>query len=68
MLCHAFIPCVGVAGPPVTIQANGGPPGPPGVPVTHVIMPPGHEIVPHQPSQGQQPQHMPGMHPVHPSG
>jgi hypothetical protein len=57
------------------MQANGGPLGPPGVPLTHVIMPPGHEIAPHQPSQGQQPppvaqqpQHVPGMHPVHSSG
>ncbi|XP_021931899.1 E3 ubiquitin-protein ligase RBBP6 isoform X3 [Zootermopsis nevadensis] len=65
----------GVAGPSVTMHANGGPPGPPGVPLTHIIMPPAHEIAPHQPSQGQppppaaqQPQHMPGMHSVHPSG
>lgn len=62
----SFSCCAGVPGPAVVMQGNGGPPG---VPVSHVMMPPGHEISPHQPpGAAQQPQHVPGMHPIHPSG
>lgn len=69
ILYHSVLPsscCTGVPGPAVVMQGNGGPPG---VPVSHVMLPPGHEISPHQPpGAAQQPQHVPGMHPIHPSG
>lgn len=66
---HSVLPfscCAGVPGSAVVMQGNGGPPG---VPVSHVMIPPGHEISPHQPpGAAQQPQHVPGMHPIHTSG